>query len=152
MSKILDLAQDFEKKSKQQALDTEQHLKSEFERHERFIEQALRSSEQKIKGDINAQNRRMSVLVLKSWAWIGLSIFLVIVACSGVIWGQSKVIAQNWQTISEQKATLSELKAKGGKIKVSHCGEEKRLCVKVDLDESGYGNDGVYPWRIPEGY
>ncbi|WP_420895796.1 MbeB family mobilization protein, partial [Vibrio ichthyoenteri] len=37
MSKILSLAQDFEAKSKQQAQDTEQHLKSEFERHENFI-------------------------------------------------------------------------------------------------------------------
>ncbi|WP_430777249.1 MbeB family mobilization protein, partial [Vibrio parahaemolyticus] len=105
MSKILNLAQDFEKKSKQQAHDTEQRLKSEFERHETFIEQALRSSEQKIKGDINAQNRRMSVLVLKSWAWLGLTIFLVIVACSSVIWWQGSMILANQLEINQQSAT-----------------------------------------------
>ncbi|MDG2733367.1 MbeB family mobilization protein, partial [Vibrio parahaemolyticus] len=106
MSKILDLAQDFEKKSKQQALDTEQHLKSEFERHETFIEQALRSSEQKIKDDISVQNQRMSALVLKSWLWIVLTIVLVLAACMGVIWWQGEIILANQQEINRQNATI----------------------------------------------
>ncbi|MCA2429460.1 MbeB family mobilization protein, partial [Vibrio chemaguriensis] len=132
MSKILDLAQDFEKKSKQQALDTEQHLKSEFERHVRVIEQALRSSEQKIKGDINAQNRRMSVLVLKSWAWLGLTIFLVIVACSSVIWWQGSMILANQLEINQQSATIKQLELKGGKIQLSQCGGS--ICIAVAKD------------------
>ncbi|EPA5448737.1 MobB protein [Vibrio cholerae] len=152
MSKILNLAQDFEKKSKQQAHDTEQRLKSEFERHEKFIEQALRSSEQKIKGDINAQNQRMSALVLKSWLWIVLSVFLVLVACTGVIWWQGRTILANQQEISRQNATIEQLESKGGKIQMSTCGDQKRLCIKVDLDEDSYGSNGVYPWKIPEGY
>ncbi|WP_375732284.1 MbeB family mobilization protein [Vibrio ponticus] len=151
MSKILDLAQDFEKKSKQQALNTEQHLKSEFERHERFIEQALRSSEQKIKGDINAQNRRMSVLVLKSWAWIGLSIFLVIVACSSVIWWQGSMILANQLEINQQSATIKQLELKGGKIQLSQCGE--RICIAVAKDGKGWTRKSDdRPMFIPEGY
>ncbi|WP_241907375.1 MbeB family mobilization protein, partial [Vibrio sp. 10N.261.45.E11] len=123
MSKILSLAQDFEKKSKQQAHDTEQRLKSEFERHETFIEQALRSSEQKIKGDIRAQNQRMSALVLKSWLWIVLSVVLVLVACSSVIWWQGIIIAQNQIEISNQQSALKVLESKGGKIHLNLCGE-----------------------------
>ncbi|WP_431306224.1 MbeB family mobilization protein [Vibrio splendidus] len=152
MSKILSLAQDFEKKSKQQAHDTEQRLKSEFEKHERFIEQALRSSEQKIKGDIRAQNQRMSALVLKSWLWIVLSVVLVLVACSSMIWWQGMTIAQNQQEISRQQSTLKELEVKGGKIQMSTCGDQNQLCIKIDLEASSYGADGVYPWKIPEGY
>ncbi|MGD6738118.1 relaxase/mobilization nuclease domain-containing protein [Photobacterium leiognathi subsp. mandapamensis] len=64
---------------------------------QKFIEQALRSSEQKITDDINAQNQRMSTLVLKSWLWIVLSVFLVLVACTGVIWWQGKTILTNQQ-------------------------------------------------------
>ena len=152
MSKILSLAQDFEKKSKQQAHDTEQRLKSEFERHETFIEQALRSSEQKIKGDIRDQNQRLSALVLKSWLWIVLSAVLVLVACSSVIWWQGKTILENQLEISQQSKTLEDLKSKGGKIQMSTCGDQKRLCIKIDLDEDSYGSNGVYPWKIPEGY
>ncbi|MFL7013723.1 MbeB family mobilization protein [Enterovibrio norvegicus] len=151
MSKILSLAQDFEKKSKQQAHDTEQRLKSEFERHETFIEQALRSSEQKIKGDIRDQNQRLSALVLKSWLWIVLSAVLVLVACSSVIWWQGKTILENQLEISQQSKTLEDLKSKGGKIQMSTCGDQEQLCIKIDLRRKVTAGT-VYPWRIPEGY
>ncbi|MGD6738127.1 MbeB family mobilization protein [Photobacterium leiognathi subsp. mandapamensis] len=116
MSRILDLAQNFEAKSKQQAHDTERHLKNVFEKHEKFIEQALRSSEQKITDDINAQNQRMSTLVLKSWLWIVLSVFLVLVACTGVIWWQGKTILTNQQEISLQKTMIERLESEGGRF------------------------------------
>ncbi|MEZ8578088.1 MbeB family mobilization protein [Vibrio splendidus] len=151
MSKILSLAQDFEKKSKQQAHDTEQRLKSEFERHETFIEQALRSSEQKIKGDIRAQNQRMSALVLKSWLWIVLSVVLVLVACSSVIWWQGIIIAQNQIEISNQQSALKVLESKGGKIHLSLCGE--RTCIAAAEDSGNWTrNSDDRPMFIPEGY
>ncbi|MEZ8196966.1 MbeB family mobilization protein [Vibrio cortegadensis] len=152
MSNLSNLAADFEKKSKLQAHDTEKGLKIEFERHEKFIEQALRSSELKIKGDILAQNQRMSVLVLKSWLWIVLSVVLVLVACSSVIWWQGKTIVENQLEISQQSKTLEELKSKGGRIQMSTCGEQEQLCIKIDLEAKSYGNNGVYPWKIPKGY
>ncbi|MGT3776412.1 MbeB family mobilization protein [Vibrio cholerae] len=148
MSKILNLAQDFEKKSKQQAHDIEQRLKSEFERHEKFIEEALRSSEQKIKGDINAQNQRMSALVLKSWLWIVLSVFLVLVACTGVIWWQGRTILANQLEINRQNATIERLEKNGGKIQFSTCGEKRQLCAKIDENAPTY-QDG---YRILKGY
>ncbi|MGL5336612.1 MAG: MbeB family mobilization protein [Enterovibrio sp.] len=146
MSKILNLAQDFEKKSKQQAYDTEQRLKSEFERHEKFIEQALRSSEQKIKDDISVQNQRMSALVLKSWLWIVLTIVLVLAACMGVIWWQGEIILANQQEINRQNATIERLERNGGKIQFSNC--DKRLCAQIDENAPTYQNG----YRILKGY
>ena len=157
MSKIFDLAQSFEEKSKQQVNDIETRLASVFETHETFISDALKSNETKISDAISAQNRRLRALLLKTWLWMGLSLIAILTASYGVIWLQGEMITQNWQTISEQKDTLQQLEAKGGKIQMSTCGDKKRLCVKIDLDESAFGDNqedqkGVYPWRIPEGY
>jgi hypothetical protein len=56
--------------------------------------------------------------------------------------------------IAKQNATLEQLKSEGGAIQLSHCGEEERLCVKIDLEGPTWGNreTGVYPWMTPEGY
>ncbi|WP_352054497.1 MbeB family mobilization protein [Escherichia coli] len=157
MSKIFDLAQSFEEKSKQQVSDIETRLASVFERHETSISDALKSNETKISGAINAQNRRIRALLLKTWLWVGLSLIAVLTASYGVIWLQGEIIAKNWQTISQQKETIQHLEAKGGKIQMSTCGDKKRLCVKIDLDAGSFGDEQeskrrVYPWRIPEGY
>lgn len=154
MSKIFDLAQSFEEKSKQQVSDTETRLATALKTHETFISDALDTSETIISGAINAQNRRIRALLLKTWLWMGLSLIAILTASYGVIWLQGEMITQNWQTISEQKDTLQQLEAKGGKIQMSTCGDKKRLCVKIDLDAGTFGDNqkGVYPWRIPEGY
>ena len=154
MSKIFDLAQSFEEKSKQQVNDTEKRLATALETHETFISTALETSETIISGAINAQNRRIRSLLLKTWLWMGLSLIAILTASYGVIWLQGEMITQNWQTISQQKDTLQQLEAKGGKIQMSTCGDKKRLCVKIDLDAGTFGDNqkGVYPWRIPEGY
>ena len=154
MSKIFDLAQSFEEKSKQQVNDTEKRLATALETHETFISTALETSETIISDAINAQNRRIRALLLKTWLWMGLSLIAILTASYGVIWLQGEMITQNWQTISQQKDTLQQLEAKGGKIQMSTCGDKKRLCVKIDLDAGTFGDNqkGVYPWRIPEGY
>lgn len=154
MSKIFDLAQSFEEKSKQQVNDTEKRLATALETHETFISTALETSETIISDAINAQNRRIRALLLKTWLWMGLSLIAILTASYGVIWLQGEMITQNWQTISQQKDTLQQLEAKGGKIQMSTCGDKKRLCVKIDPDAGTFGDNqkGVYPWRIPEGY
>lgn len=154
MSKIFDLAQSFEEKSKQQVNDTEERLTTALGTHATFISDALKANERIISGAINAQNRRIRALLLKTWLWMGLSLIAILTASYGVIWLQGEMITQNWQTISEQKDTLQQLEAKGGKIQMSTCGDKKRLCVKIDLDAGTFGDTqkGVYPWRIPEGY
>ena len=111
MSKILDLAKDFEKKSKQQANDTEQNLHNVFKQHETFIENALKSSAEKIESDIHAQNSRMNGLILRSWAWIMLTIVLVLAASTGLLMWTGNLIASDMKIIQQQSSTLEKLKA-----------------------------------------
>ncbi|MFG0770224.1 MbeB family mobilization protein [Vibrio plantisponsor] len=112
MSKILDLAEDFERKSREQAGVIESNLKSEFERHEQFIKRELRSNEQRITDDINAQSERLSGLVLKTWIWLPVTVITVLLACWGVIWWQGMTIVQNQQEIKRQEIALEKLNAK----------------------------------------
>ncbi|WP_020846113.1 MbeB family mobilization protein [Vibrio harveyi] len=152
MSKILNLARDFNSQSKKQANAIEQTLKQDFERHEQRIQDALKASEQKITNDIQDQQSRLNLLVMKTWIWLPIMVITVLIACWGVIWWQGMTIAQNQQEISRQQSTLKALSAKGGNIQMSTCGDQNQLCIKIDLDETSYGANGVYPWKIPEGY
>ncbi|WP_411569053.1 MbeB family mobilization protein [Shewanella sp. SM95] len=109
MSKILDLAKDFEAKSKQQASATEIRLKREFERHEQSVLEALNSSANKIKSDIIAQNVIMNRLVLRSWVWIVATLTIALVSIQGVLWYQGNQIAENLAAINAQEQTLKLL-------------------------------------------
>ncbi len=109
MSKILDLAKDFEAKSKQQASATEIRLKREFERHEQSVLEALNSSANKIKSDIIAQNVIMNRLVLRSWVWIVATLTIVLVSIQGVLWYKGNQIAENLAAINAQEQTLKLL-------------------------------------------
>ncbi|WP_422126115.1 MbeB family mobilization protein [Vibrio lentus] len=146
------MAKGFNEQSKKQANAIEQQLKQDFKKHEARIQAALNESEQRITSDISAQNARLSRLTLKTWIWLPVTVITVLIACWGVIWWQGVTIAQNQQEISHQQSTLKELEAKGGKIQMSTCGDQNQLCIKIDLEASSYGADGVYPWKIPEGY
>ncbi|WP_425597881.1 MbeB family mobilization protein [Vibrio diabolicus] len=152
MSKILNMARDFNSQSKKQANAIELTLKKDFEKHEQRIQDALKASEQKITNDIQDQQSRLNLLVMKTWIWLPITVITVLIACWGVIWWQGMTIAQNQQEISRQQSTLQALAAKGGNIQMNTCGDQKRLCIKIDLDEDSYGANGVYPWKIPEGY
>ncbi|MDO6501179.1 hypothetical protein, partial [Photobacterium sanguinicancri] len=126
----------------------------EFKRHERHITEALKSSEHTISNAIDDQNSSLRRLILPTWFWMIFSIVLVMTASWGVIWYQGKLITENLITISQQKDQIAFLESKGSKIQISTCGKESRLCVKVDLNETGYGSNQTkgYPWMIPEGY
>lgn len=128
MNKILDLAQSFEQKSKQQASDIEQSLRSEFERHERAISEALSASEKKISADISDQSERLSRLALKTWLWLPVTVVLVLTAAWGVVWWQGVMIRDNWQEISRQKAALEKLEARTWGLELSE-GEKGRFIL-----------------------
>ncbi|WP_227990523.1 MULTISPECIES: MbeB family mobilization protein [Photobacterium] len=109
MSKILDLAQDFERKSKEQANVTENNLKIEFNKHEKFIVEALKLSEQKIQKDIQDQTKRMSWLVIKNWVKVILfGIILIMIFVIITMW-QTKKISENYQEIKNQNIALKKL-------------------------------------------
>lgn len=157
MSKILELAKTFEESSKQQASDIETSVKNAFEPHEKAILAALDSSGRRLNAAIDGQSRRWGWLVLKGWICTLIGVVLMLGISWGVLWYQGTLIAENWAQISRQNTTLEQLAAKGGKLILSTCGEDKRLCVKMDLKALAYGREeeserGEYPWRIPEGY
>lgn len=142
MSKILDLAHSFEAKSKQQAAVTESSLKREFERHEHSVRQALNSSADKIKSDIDAQNAIMSRLVLRSWIWIGATLIIVFGAIQAVLWWQGNEILTNQREIESQRANLRDLESRGAKIQLNNCGEKRQLCARVQKNLGEFGTDG----------
>ncbi|WP_240650973.1 MbeB family mobilization protein, partial [Raoultella ornithinolytica] len=117
MSKILDMAKDFEQSSKQQANAIEKRLTEEFTRHEKAISGALKSSEEKMSAAIAEHSQKMGWLLLKTWIWMLVSIVLFLSATSGILWYQGELIA-------ERQATLQALAEKGGKLKLTQCGKK----------------------------
>lgn len=53
--------------------------------------------------------------------------------------------------ITSMQATVAELAEKGGKIKFSECGKDKRKCAKVNLGMGTFGKGGEN-YMILEGY
>lgn len=51
---------------------------------------------------------------------------------------------------SQLEASIADLEQRGGKLKISHCGPEHRLCVAVQDYAGIYGKEGDY--RIAAGY
>jgi len=51
---------------------------------------------------------------------------------------------------SELEASISDLEQRGGKLQISPCGPERRLCVAVQDYTGIFGKDGDY--RIAKGY
>ena len=147
MSKILDMAKDFEQNSKQQANAIEKRLSEEFTRHEKAISGALKSSEERMSAAIAEHSQNMGWLLLKTWIWMLVSIVLFLSATSGILWYQGELIA-------ERQATLQALAEKGGKIQSGTCGldgEKKRLCVQIsDPNPTVWGKDTY--WIVPKGY
>ncbi|ECG6808313.1 hypothetical protein E2375_27040 [Salmonella enterica subsp. enterica serovar Muenchen] len=70
-------------------------------------------------------------------------------------WGlstwQEYRINQNWQTLRKQEKALDTQDREGGKIQWNHCGEQRRLCLKIDESRGTFGKDGEN-YKIPLGY
>ncbi|MGI0120455.1 MbeB family mobilization protein [Zooshikella sp. RANM57] len=151
MNKILNLAKDFQIKSNEQAEAIESALANDFERHKENIRAALNESEKSIRDAISAHNTRTRSIALKTWLWLGGSILIALMASGAAIAVQSQIIANNYQEIREQNATLKQLADKGGKIQMSNCGG--RLCIPAAKDNGNWTRSkDNRPMFIPEGY
>ena len=124
MSGISDLARSFEEKSKQQASDIETGVTNAYKQHEQTLLAALRSSEQSLSGAIQAREKSLSellsateantrALVLSGWKWLAGSLLAVILAASGALWWTGLTVAENFQIIEQQKATMARAQALG---------------------------------------
>ncbi|WP_145509225.1 MbeB family mobilization protein [Yersinia alsatica] len=134
MSSLSKMATDFRQKSSEQASDTEQLLKQEFDRLGTCVSEALSLSGQKISDDIAARNRELSEalrhhssgmteamqlhresvmhLATRRWLSVLMTSLLLTGTCGGVLWLQSWKIASNLEDIAAQNATLEKLNAK----------------------------------------
>ncbi|WP_407658272.1 MbeB family mobilization protein [Larsenimonas rhizosphaerae] len=148
MSRISDLAASFEQKSKQQAASTEQSVQNAFKAHESALLTALNESEQRTKAAIDAQSRNLQRTALKSWMAVVIPVSLTLLLALGAIATMGWYITGQIEEIARHKVTLEQLKNQGGAIQLSRCGEDGRLCARIDEDAVNYQNG----YRVLEGY
>jgi len=150
MSEISRLATAFEQRSKAQAADTEKAVRSAFENYEDALIEALNESERKTSAAIRAQSRNLQRTALRSWLAVTIPVCLSLLLGAGAIAAMSWYITGQINEIASHNATLERLAQEGGAIQLTHCGESRRLCAKIDPSATAYGQNGEY--RILEGY
>lgn len=124
MSGISDLARSFEERSKQQASAIETDVSNAYKQHEQTLLAALRSSEQTLSVAIQAREKALGAilsateantraLALSGWKWLAGSLLGAILAASGALWWTGQTVAENFQLIEQQKATMARAPALG---------------------------------------
>lgn len=152
MSEISKLAAAFEQKSTERAENTEKAVKSAFEKHENALLSELSASEKRTRDAIRAQNQRLQRTALKSWMFIAIPLVMIGLLAAGSSALMGKYITHQVEQIASYNRTLATLEAEGSKIKLTHCGESRRLCAKIDADSGRYGNGDDDKYLILDGY
>lgn len=155
MSEVSKYAEAFRQKSIEQAESTEKAVASAFEKHENALLSALSESEQRTRDAIRAQSRSLQRTALKSWMAVGIPVIATLLIAAGALGTMGWYITGQIDTIAQQNATIERLSQAGGDIELTHCGEDRRLCVKISRESLGdraraFGENGQY--RILEGY
>jgi hypothetical protein len=87
-----------------------------------------------------------------AWQHVMVALVAIVITLIAVSWYVPSVA--DMQALRAEKsqltASIADLKQRGGKLKISHCGPERRLCVAVQDYAGIYGKDGDY--RIAKGY
>lgn len=87
-----------------------------------------------------------------AWQHAMVALVAIVVTLVAVSWYVPSV--SDMQALRTEKAQLevsiADLEQRGAKLKISHCGPERRLCVAVDDYAGIYGKAGDY--RIAKGY
>ena len=145
MSEILNLAKGFEEKSKQQAQDTAQSVKREFERLETSISEDLKSSSQNISNAIREQNDKLTRIVryslLSALGWIFLFAALLIMILGGIIWFQGTVITSRLNEMDSYSQQLESLKAQSGAGVVIYKDDNQKNTYLVVLPKKAHGTE-----------
>ncbi|HDR2366216.1 MbeB family mobilization protein [Klebsiella quasipneumoniae subsp. similipneumoniae] len=145
MSEILNLAKGFEEKSRQQAQDTEQSVKREFERLETSISEDLKSSSQNISNAIREQNDKLTRIVryslLSALGWIFLFAALLIMILGGIIWFQGTVITSRLNEMDSYSQQLESLKAQSGAGVVIYKDDNQKNTYLVVLPKKAHGTE-----------
>jgi DNA-binding transcriptional MerR regulator len=100
------------------------------------LNQAVQNIEEARKGFKNAAR-------YLTWKAVGLYTLVAVLPLLALLgWDRHLV-----QKIESERATINTLDANGGRMKLSHCGDDRRLCVQVD-SKSGYFGDKNDYWII----
>jgi hypothetical protein len=81
-----------------------------------------------------------------TWKAVGLYTLVAVLPLLALL-GWDRYLVQK---IESERVTINTLDVNGGKTKLSHCGDDLRLCVQVDLKSGNFGEKGDY--RIIKGY
>lgn len=141
MSDLSSLAKAFEQNSKQQANDISESVKSAFEQHEKVLLKALNESASTTATAIRDQHRNLSMLVLKGWMWLGLSLLLVFSASAGALFWTGQKVADNLAQIEQQRQTLAQIEARTWGLRLQE-GTNGRFIVLPD------GVKAVSGWTV----
>lgn len=152
MSEISKLAAAFEQKSTERAENTEKAVKSAFEKHENALLSELSASEKRTTDAIRAQNQRLQRTALKSWMFIAIPLVMIGLLAAGASVLMGKYITHQVEQIASYNRTLERLETEGSKITLTHCGENARLCAKIDEDGESYSNKSGDKYLILDGY
>src|SRR5690606_26754561 len=125
MSKILDLAKNFEQTSKQQANDTEQIVANALKQHEQRLIGLLNENEIAMSTAIREQNSRIRPIILRSWMIVSIDIVTAIALAWGTLMYQSYRINKNSELITQQNLAIQELKDKGANVQFQDCIDKK---------------------------
>lgn len=151
MSEISKMATAFEQRSKEQAENTEQAVRSALKKHEHALLLALSESEKTTSAAIRAQSQRLKRTALSSWMAVAIPVILMLALSAGVVWAMSWHMGNQVDQIQRYNETLEQLKAEGGAIHLTHCGkEELRMCVEIDTEADPWGRESQF--RILKGY
>ncbi|WP_372339082.1 MbeB family mobilization protein [Acinetobacter pittii] len=151
MSKILDLAKNFEQTSNEQAKNTEQIVAAEFKQHEQRLIGLLNENEKVIKSAIQEQNKRLFPIMLKTWSIVAIAIVTTLLLMWGILTYQSYKIGKNADLIAQQQATIQQLKDAGGNLNITNCIDNKnrkRTCIQMNT-KAGSWKGG---YLVPMGY
>ena len=92
-----------------------------------------------------------------SWKWAAICAAMGCTLLATVV-GLSMLLVPTPNEIADLRANVSALEVRGGKVQLTQCGPNNRLCAKIDLkanegkgtDGDGWGKEGE--WRILQGY
>ena len=108
MSKLLEMSEDFNRSSRQQAADIEQIVKADLDEHANSIKSALKESELKIRSDIAGHRKVPWWVILGNWMRVVLLCSLMLGGMYAIVWGQGRIIAGNQKTIDEQNREIKK--------------------------------------------
>ncbi|WP_373687404.1 MbeB family mobilization protein [Acinetobacter sp. YH01012] len=151
MSKILDLAKSFEQTSNEQAKHTEQTVATEFKKHEQHLIDLLKENEKAINSAIEEQNKRLLLVMLKTWSIVAIAVITALLLMWGILAYQSHKIGKNADLIAQQQATIQQLEKAGGNLKIQNCLDDKkrkRMCIQMNT-KAGSWKGG---YLVPMGY